>query len=614
MPNVDVLRDELHERLGREYTEEEFHTICFDFGIELDDVTTEFDKIAKEQDEQTAIEKGASKETIYTIDIPANRHDLLGLEGLCSGLNIFLGNSQPIEYKKTEAQYTLRVTPSTKQIRPYVVACVLRDFNMTERVYERFIELQDKLHFNICRKREYASVGTHDLDKCKGNNFRYDAQSPDDIKFQALKETKVMTAKELFAAYNSRPDKLCSVKKFCPLIQESPVYPVIYDESGEVLSLPPIINSDYSKIDLNTKNIFIEVTATDLTKGTIVLHTIIAAFAEYCENKFVVEPVIIEYEDPVFYDGAMVSQIETPTLKGATFKTSTSYINANLGTTFSNTEVVQLLNKMSLIATAQDNDLEVYCPITRSDILHPVDIVEDVAIAFNYNNLVRRLPEFNSTGLQQPLNKLTDEIRQNVAMCGYTEVLTWALMPKCEAFDFMNLKDQQIHVELQPAKTKDFQMVRANLMPGVLKTLSKNQGHVQLPIQIFECGDCCFLCDESDVGARNERRLCALICSNKSGGFELIHGLLERIMQLNGVPFVCSDELPENYEGDSYGLAEGVCPTFLPNMQASVILNKDSRSDCVGKLGIVHPTVLNAFEIKVPAVVYALELNIECFL
>ena len=95
-------------------------------------MTTEFDKIAKEQDEQTAIEKGASKETIYTIDIPgtpagflflfldylekillwANRHDLLGLEGLCSGLNIFLGNSQPIEYKKTEAQYTLRVTPS----------------------------------------------------------------------------------------------------------------------------------------------------------------------------------------------------------------------------------------------------------------------------------------------------------------------------------------------------------------------------------------------------------------------------------------------------------------------------------------------------------------------
>ena len=65
------------------------------------------------------------------------------------------------------------------------------------------------------------------------------------------------------------------LKAYLPIIKDSPVYPVIYDSNNVVLSMPPIINGEHSKISLNTKNVFIEATATDLTKAKIVLDIIV---------------------------------------------------------------------------------------------------------------------------------------------------------------------------------------------------------------------------------------------------------------------------------------------------------------------------------------------------
>ena len=79
------------------------------------------------------------------------------------------------------------------------------------------------------------------------------------------------------------------LKQYLPIIKDSPVYPVIYDANNVVLSMPPIINGDHSKISVNTKNVFIELTATDLTKAKVVLDTIVTMFAQYCDKQFVVE-------------------------------------------------------------------------------------------------------------------------------------------------------------------------------------------------------------------------------------------------------------------------------------------------------------------------------------
>ena len=265
MPVISVERDLLFVALGKEYSEEEFDQLCFDFGIELDDVVEEEGKV------------------IYKVDLPANRYDLLCLEGLSRALLIFLGDLPAPKFQRLKpspevAKMTkMTVKKETLQIRPFVVCAVMRDIQFTEATYKSFIDLQDQLHRNICRKRTLVAIGTHDYDVLEGP-FTYEALPPSEIKFKHLFAEREMEGKEMLDWFRTDPEGK-HIKEYTDIIYDSPVYPVIYDAKRRVLSLPPIINGAHSKISLNTKNVFVECTATDLTKAKIVLNTVIAMFS-----------------------------------------------------------------------------------------------------------------------------------------------------------------------------------------------------------------------------------------------------------------------------------------------------------------------------------------------
>ena len=70
-----------------------------------------------------------------------------------------------------------------------------------ESRYDSFIDLQDKLHQNIARKRTLVAIGTHDLDTIKGP-FKYMAKPPDQIKFKPLNQIKEFTAPQLMELYS----------------------------------------------------------------------------------------------------------------------------------------------------------------------------------------------------------------------------------------------------------------------------------------------------------------------------------------------------------------------------------------------------------------------------
>ncbi|CAA2996312.1 Probable phenylalanine--tRNA ligase beta subunit [Olea europaea subsp. europaea] len=300
MPTVSVGRDRLFQALGREYTQEEFDDLCFNFGIELDDVMTEKAIILKEkllEDENPS----EDEEWICKIEVPANRYDLLCLEGLAQALRIFNGidpiptySAANISKESMHKMFGLiRIcSPRTLKIRPYVVCAILRGVSFDEARYNSFIDLQDRLHQNICRRRTLVAIGTHDLDTIEGP-FTYEALTPPEINFVPLKQTKSFRASELMEFYKSD----LKLKKFLHIIEDSPVFPVIYDSNRTVLPLPPIINGAHSAITLKTKNVFIECTAMDLTKAKIVLNTMVTMFSVYCERKFEVEPVEVAYSD-----------------------------------------------------------------------------------------------------------------------------------------------------------------------------------------------------------------------------------------------------------------------------------------------------------------------------
>ena len=481
--------------------------------------------LTKEQGD-VASAQDASEEVIYRIDIPANRYDLLCLEGLVSGLMVFQKKMDQPRYQRIEPAKVekMTVTESTSLVRPFVVGAILRGVNLDKDKYDRFIDLQDKLHQNICRKRTLVAIGTHDLDTIKGP-FRYDAKPPKEIRFIPLNQTKEMDGEELMNFYSTH----AQLKTYLSIIRDSPVYPVIYDANGVVLSLPPIINGDHSKISVNTKNIFIECTATDLTKAKIVLDTIVTLFSQHCTEPFKVEAVEV-----INADG---SSIKYPELGYRIEKVLVDKTNKYIGIEAKADEIANLLSRMYLKTTVvSENELAVEIPPTRHDIIHAADIYEDVAIAYGYNNIVKTTPNINTTGSMFPLNKLSEQLRFDLAQAGLTEALTFTLLSRDDVGVKMNKKIEEIPaVHIGNPKTAEFQIARTSLLPGLLKTLAANK-KMPLPLKLFEISDVVLKDDEAEVGARNERRVCAVNC-NKNAGFEVVHGILDRIMQALDVPW-----------------------------------------------------------------------------
>ncbi|XP_073059630.1 phenylalanine--tRNA ligase beta subunit, cytoplasmic-like isoform X4 [Primulina eburnea] len=523
MPTVSVGRDRLLHALGRTYSQEEFEDLCFKFGIELDDVTTEKAIIRKEKHLEEE-DPSEDEEVIYKIEVPANRYDLLCLEGLVQALRIFNGLDPIPTYNvaniSKESMLKMHVRTETSQVRPYVVCAVLRGVTFDEARYNSFIDLQDRLHQNICRRRTLVAIGTHDLDTIKGP-FTYEALPPPQINFIPLKQTKNFRADELMEFYKSD----MKLKKFLNIIEDSPVFPVIYDNSRTVLSLPPIINGAHSAISLETKNLFIECTTTDLTKANIVLNTTVAMFSVYCARKFEVEPVEVIYPDGKSYI--------CPDLSLYQMVVPLPYITSTFGVSLSVHEVAGLLNKMQLhtepsVSKEKQTIFTIYVPPTRSDILHPCDVAEDVAIAYGYNEIPKmKLPSLKP----QSLNQFSDLIRT----------------------------------------------------------------------EIFEVGDVVLLNETKDVGASNRRYLAALYCGSTSG-FELIHGLVDRFMEVIGTPFVA----PGDRTG--YYIQSSDEPEFLSGRQANLIY----KGKQIGTFGIVNPQVLDNFDIPDPC--SFVELDMESFL
>ncbi|EUC62312.1 phenylalanyl-tRNA synthetase, beta subunit [Rhizoctonia solani AG-3 Rhs1AP] len=631
-PTVSVDKADLYERLEREYTTAEFDELCFDFGIELDEDTT--------SEVEEAIKRGLPAERPQLkIEIPANRYDMLCIEGIARALRIFLGKEKAPEYKLVppvagvDNYLTVTIKPETAQIRPYFSCAILRNIKFTERSYASFIDLQDKLHQNIARKRQLVAIGTHDLDTLKPP-FTYEALPPDQIKFVALGKTEEKRADELVEIYRGEKH----ISRYLHLIENSPVYPIIYDSNRTVLSMPPIINSEHSKITLNTRNVFIDLTATDETKLSIVTNEMVAMFSEYCEEPFTIEPVRL-----ILPDG---STKITPDLSLRPMSTTAAYINSYTGLTLSSKELASMFERMGLQATAAFDpkaDLSLLIPPTRPDILHPVDLVEDAAIAYGFNKLPKSFPAVSTVAQPLEVSKLGDLIRKECAMCGWVEVLPLILCSHDENFAWLNRKDDgKTAVKLANPKTLEYQVVRTSLLPGLLKTIRENRAH-PLPIQIFETSDIALKDDTHERRARNVRRAGAVWC-NKSAGFEVVHGLLGRIMSVLEVPRLelvggKRVQVGKHVEGEGWWIEGSDDPTYFPGRAAKIfyrprkgtetkeptplledpeVMDTASthppRSDGVielGSLGILHPSVLEKFEIPYPC--SALEFDLTPF-
>jgi len=335
--------------------------------------------------------------------------------------------------------------------------------------------------------------------------------------------------------------------------------------------------------------VLIEITATDHTKANIVLNTMVTMFSQYCGHKYSVENVEVHAVDGKTH--------LYPDISSHTQTATIEYINRCIGVQVPSENIVALLNRMSLPAEMIGNtEVRVQVPPTRSDILHACDIMEDVAIGYGFNNIPRTPSTTVTIGKPRPINKLSDLLRDEVAHAGYTEVLTWCLCSKDDNFKSLNRPDNGSAVLIGNPKTLEFQCGRLTLLSGLLKSVSANKKY-PLPIALFESGGVMYKDSTTETGAANKRSLAAIYC-NTTAGFEIIHGLLDRIMLLLRIQ-------SKKKVANGYHIKQSEDPTFFPGRRADVYVG-DKK---IGVFGVVHPIVLKNFDIPFPC--SALELDID---
>jgi len=332
-------------------------------------------------------------------------------------------------------------------------------------------------------------------------------------------------------------------------------------------------------------------------------------FSQYCEEPFTIEPVKIVSD----HNG---ESREAPDLTPRSTQASASFINSVCGLDLSRENISDLLKKMcyhSRPSSTDSDHLDVDIPITRADILHQADIMEDAAIAYGFNNLPRYFPATHAAvAAALPVNKLADILRFEAAMAGWAEVMPLILCSHDENYGWLNHADDNRAVRLQNPKTLEYQIVRTSLIPGLLKTVRENRRHA-VPMKVFEVSDVCYKDMELERRSRNERHFAAC-WYGKTAGFEQVHGLLDRVMTMLKAAFITREEGVKGPGVQGYWIEEVDDPTYLPGHAAAVYLKLGGHQEAkkIGQFGILHPTVLKNFELPFPASV--LEMDVEVFL
>ncbi|KAG5859899.1 phenylalanyl-tRNA synthetase subunit beta [Encephalitozoon hellem] len=547
MPTLVAEKQRIQGQLQMEFGDDQFERILFDFGLELDGVMEEEGK------------------TMYKIDIPANRYDLLCTEGLCYALKAFLSIEKYEDIKIEEGEIVVHKAGGEE--RPHIACAVVKGVDLlSEGAYKSFIDYQDKLHLTIGRNRTIVSMGTHDLDKIEAPVF-YKSEVPDKIVFKPLNADEEMSAREL-TSYFPPGSK---IGKYMKLIEKNERYPYFSDSNGTVMSLPPVINSDATKISPETKNIFIDITGTDFHKVNTALKLLLGCF----RGKRI--------ESVVVMDGD--KRTRTPVMHNHSYTVKLGEINKSLGLDISLEVAKTYMERMMHRASMVDQDtLNVKVHDIRSDVIHKCDLIEDLAIAHGFNNFKRELPSVVTVGSEDPLNKFSDKLRAELSIMGFDEALTLTLLSHEE-----NAIDGDKAVVLMNPKSVGYEVCRTSLIPGLMKTIASNL-HMKLPFKLFEVSDVVLLDKENKCGARNSRRL-AVVYSGHTPCLEEIQGSLSLLLEKCGIqPSYSPYDDPIRY---------------IKNQSALVIAGNTT----IGSIGVCNPEICRAF--KVPYAASFLEVDVE---
>ena len=510
------------------------------------------------------------------IEYNPNRVDFSSCIGVARAFCGLMGwNIGMPKYSVKQGNITLKVDKSVADVRPYIVAATVRGLETDSNTIKELMELQEALHWMIGRDRKKASIGVHKLDAVEPP-FSYITCTPDGVKFVPLDKTEEMTPQEVLEKH----EKGITYKN---QVDWASRYPLVVDCKGQILSFPPIINGELTKVDENTRDLFIEVTGTDLNAVQRSLKVLVCALADMGGK---VETVCVEYPDRVLI---------TPELIPQKMKLNVDFSNDRLGLDFSEKQTIEALQKARLDAKVVEKGvLDVSIPVYRTDILHEIDLVEEVAVGFGIFRLEPTKPATVTTGKKHVVTEVADTVRQILVGLGFTEALNFVLTNEIDHYQKMRQEPKELVTLANPVST-DYSIIRNELLPSLMKNLAVSKHHV-FPQRMFEVSDVIKLNKESET--YTERRInLAAVSSHPTANFTEMKSFLESLLT--------------NLGFTEWSVEETNHPSFLQGRLAKISLGETD----LGVVGEIHPEVLNNFELENPTGAFEIDLQkiIELF-
>ncbi|UCH32873.1 MAG: phenylalanine--tRNA ligase subunit beta [Candidatus Bathyarchaeota archaeon] len=504
------------------------------------------------------------------VEFNPNRIDFSSYMGVARALKGLRGWELGLQkYDLQKGKTVLKVDSAVSAVRPFMLGAIVRNLKLNEEEVAELMEIQEDLHWGIGRDRVKASIGVHNLD---GINppFTFTAIKPNAMKFAPLGTTKEMSLWEILKNHEKGV-------QYKHLIDWASEYPLLVDRDGKVLSMPPIINGELTRVDENTENLFLDVTGTDYEAVNKSLNVLSTALADMGGR---VETVKVEYPNRT---------VHSPNFTPQKMNLQTRFVNDLLGLKLSQANIIESLKKCRLGAKKNGKEaIEVAIPVYRIDIFHEVDLVEEVAIGHGYYKLKPTLPSSVTIGKQHPAYIMANRARQIMIGLGFVEVLNFTLTNEHLHYKKMRRKAQK-PVKLANPVSSEYTIMREDLLPYLMKNLAENK-HESFPQKLFEVSD--VVNQNSKMESRCERLMhLAAVSSHSSANFTEIRSAVEALLSNMGVRH--------------WDVRAVKHPSFTEGRIAALNVKKKQ----IGIVGEVHPEVLNNFELENPTA--AFEVNLE---
>lgn len=513
------------------------------------------------------LEISRGEKDILNVEVKdSNRPDLLSIEGIARELKGILGKEKGlIKYELRKSDFMLN--NGGVKARPEIVCAVVKNVRLDDFAIKQIIQLQEKLCDGFGRKRKEAAIGVYDFDKIKWPVI-YKSAKPDAMRFVPLDMQEEMTLSQILARHEKG-------KEYAKLLEGASEYPLVIDSDGEVLSMPPVINSNHSgKVSEETKNLFVEVTGFDKDRIMLALNIIVSALADRGGEI---------YSVTVSKQG---KRFASPEFKNKVKEFSIHDVNERLGLSLNAGEIIKLAEKARYNAKLRGNEIEIEIPFYRADVIHAFDIIEDIAIAYGYHNFDAEDMKIFTIGSVLPETKKADKIANFLVGLGMQELMTLNMSNKDDLFKKMNLKESEV-IEIENPVSSTYSCLRSWLIPSLMHVLSQNTTK-HYPQKIFEIGNI-VEADGGETKSLTVQKLAAAVSDNKINFTDMKQAV-----------FYLLSNLKTEFE-----IKESRHDSFIAGRQAEIIINKKSA----GIFGEISPKVLSAWGIEMPTV--ALEINLE---